>query len=96
MRDFLWSILTRKTNTLSLLKDATEMIEGQQKLLEIYRDSIDDWQRRALDAVRLQRELAIAFRVAVEKPEIDIRDDLDKLVSDLSDSIAQLEEQIVS
>lgn len=46
----------------------------------------------ALNFARAQRELAIAFRIAVETPEIDIRDDLDRLISDLSDQIALAEE----
>ena len=48
----------------------------------------------ALNYVRSQRELAIAFRIAVERPEVDIREELDQLISDLSDQIALAEEHL--
>ena len=95
MRRWLQAIFFREKTAVDTLQRASEALAEQQDLIDSYRASIDQWQIRALEAVKLQRDLAIAFRIAVEKPEIDIRENLDQLISDLSDNIAQLEEQIV-
>jgi len=39
--------------------------------------------------------MAVAFRIALERPEIDIRDDLDILIANLSDQVAKIEEHVV-
>jgi hypothetical protein len=52
-------------------------------------------QRGVLAANRALLEMAIAHRVSIECPEIDIRDDLDALIEKLTDQVAVLEELIV-
>ena len=79
---------------LSMLRDAAELLQAQREMLKQSAQEIAVWQDRALTAQRATRDLAIAFRVQQETPDIDIRDDLDELVQDLSDSVARLEEHL--
>jgi hypothetical protein len=75
------------------------------RFLARVRDSLDliarrdaeiaDLQRLALAANRCSLDLAVAFRIALERPEIDIRDDLDILIANLSDQVAKIEEHVV-
>ena len=56
---------------------------------------IADLQRCVVVHQRSLLEMAISFRVAAESPEIDIREDLDALISDLSDSLSLIEEHVL-
>jgi hypothetical protein len=77
-----------------LLRDASATLDAQRKLLLEAGATILQWQDLALTAQRSARDLAIAFRISVEKPEVDLRDELDSLIQALSDSVAQLEEHL--
>jgi len=79
------SIFTRATRTTAAQRD---LIYQQTKEIEIYKQIILVHQRTML-------ELAVGFRVALEKPEIDIRDELDEMIRDLSYGLAQTEEHVV-
>lgn len=61
---------------------------------EIYERDVEirDLQRCVLVHQKAMIELAVAFRIALEQPEIDIRDDLESLIRELSDGVAHLEE----
>lgn len=74
---------------------AEELIAAQRYLLQIRADEIERWKRAALEQVKASREIAIATRLIIDNPEADVRDDIDKLVRDLSDQVAKLEEMIV-
>jgi hypothetical protein len=56
---------------------------------------IADLQRAALAANRASLDLAVAWSVSLERPEIDIREDLDILIANLSDRVAKIEEHVV-
>jgi len=39
--------------------------------------------------------LAVTFRIAMERPEVDLRDTLDALIQDLRDQLSLYEEHVV-
>lgn len=77
---------------LGLLREQMEIIHSQQWLLKGAANKIDEQQQLALAAFRSSRDLAVAFRIAQETPEIDFRDDLEQLMVALSDQVALMEE----
>lgn len=92
-----WRIPTQENfekEETSILVEASELIGTQADALVSAAKQIAEWQELALMCQRGTRDLAIAFRVAMETPEVDLRDDLDNLVRDLSDAVATLEEHI--
>lgn len=78
-----------------LMREVASVLTEQTQALSIAMQQIAEWQELALNCCRSSRDLAIAWRVALEQPETDLRDDLDDLVRELSDHVARLEEQIV-
>lgn len=78
----------------ALMGKAAELLQEQGDMLREAARSIDEWQRIALTSQRSTRDLAVAWRVSQETPEIDLREDLDTIVQELSDAVAQLEEHI--
>lgn len=56
---------------------------------------IGELQRCVLAHQRAMMDMAIAFRLALESPEIDISDDLDEMIRSLSDDVAKLEEHVL-
>jgi hypothetical protein len=60
---------------------AVEMIEQQNQV--------------TLMMARNYADLAVAWRLSMEQPEIDLRDDLDELIRTSLDEIAKLEEQVI-
>jgi hypothetical protein len=72
----------------------TSKEESLRRELE-YVAAIQVWQRNALAAMKATLDLAIAWRVAIERPEVDLRDDLDAMIQNISDEVAQAEEHIV-
>lgn len=80
----------------AVLKSASERITTDQELLREAVKTIDMWQQIALASQRGTRDLAIAFRAALDRPDVDLRDDVDELVRDLSDQVAAMEEQIIT
>ena len=73
----------------SVITYQRELIANKDELLRAQQVAILEHQRALL-------HLAVAFRVAVESPEIDIRDDLDQMIRDLEDGVAQTEEHVVA
>jgi hypothetical protein len=73
---------------LFILKHWNELLDMAQRQQQTIR-----MQRRAiLELHRQQRDMATAWLISMESPEIDLRDDVSEMVSALSDKIAQLEE----
>ena len=70
-------------------REALNAAIGWREIAERRKDRLEEL---ALSFARSQRELCWAFRLAVEAPEIDIRDDLDAMIASLSDQIALMEE----
>lgn len=69
--------------------------DDQQSLIVAVRH-IRDWQDLSLAQARTMLDLLIAWRISIEQPEIDLRDDVDSLINSYRDQVARLEEQIVS
>lgn len=88
MRGFLAYVLSYSRGDEDLLGSAVEAIQMQNA-------QIEEWQLLALNAQRAARDIAIAARVAMEKPECDVREEFDGLITELGDSVARLEERIV-
>lgn len=55
-------------------------------------ETIRNQRRAILELHREMRDLANAWRISMESPELDIRDDVSGIINVLSDKIAQLEE----
>ena len=68
---------------------------AQKELLARREIEIGELQRCILAHQQAMRDLAVAFRISLESPEIDIRDDLDELIRSLSDDVAKLEEHVL-
>lgn len=96
LRSMFWRKSSGEAEDALLLLEAADILKKQSDLLKCAAKQIDEWQMLALNSQRSTRELAIAFRLAQESPEIDIRDNLDALIRDISDSIASLEEHLVA
>jgi len=71
------------------------LAEQGADLLRLRDLEIEELQRVALAANRSSLDLAVAFRVALEQPEVDIRADLDALIDNLSNQVAQIEEHVL-
>lgn len=57
---------------------------------------IDEWKKLNLSHAREGRDMALAWRVSLESPDVDIRDEVDALIVEWSDQVARLEEQVVA
>lgn len=80
---------------LRIFHRAALVVKLQRELISQKNAEIVVLQRCLLECQRACLDLAIGFRVAVEKPEIDLRDELDAMIRDLSNQIAQIEEHVV-
>lgn len=72
-----------------------EIIEAQRKLLAIRERQIEDWKRATLAQARAAMEVALAARIAIDTPEVDLRDEFDGLLREISYQVARLEEEVV-
>ena len=79
----------------SLYKRALDALRAQQDELILRRAEIRDLQRLCLANQQTMRDLAIGWRVSMEQPEIDLRDELDALIENLSNTVAQMEEHVL-
>lgn len=78
-----------------LLKSTIVLVEAQNELLKAQDQEIARWQRLAFVNARAVRDLAVTFRVAVEQPEVDVREELDRIAEKYSDQLARLEEHFL-
>lgn len=74
-----------------------EMLVLYQKLAvaAVYEAAIPQLQRAVLQEQRKLLEALSAWRISIEQPDVDIRDDLDADIRRLADQIAVNEEQFV-
>lgn len=70
-------------------------LEAQSAVMDVYREGIALLQRQVLEERRERLALVNAWRISVEQPEVDLRDDLDLMIRSLADEVAQIEEQVV-
>lgn len=85
----------------SLLHPAVALLQGywlilrKPKIIAQAAQSVEDWQILTLRAERNYVDLAIAWRIAMERPEVDMRDELDRIIEKSRDEVARLEERII-
>lgn len=79
---------------MKVLKRAALLVNMQRELIRRKDAEIADLQRAALATQMATRDIALAWRVSMDSPEIDLRDDVDEMISALSDTICQLQEHI--
>ena len=70
-------------------------LEQATALLVWQGTKIQELQTLLVAAFRNSRDIAACWRVAQKAPEVDISEELDTLLRDLSDQVAQLEEHLV-
>lgn len=85
-------LLVKAWHTIRMLR-AT--LEAQSAVMDVYREGIALLQRQVLEERRERLALVNAWRISVEQPEVDLRDDLDLMIRSLADEVAQIEEQVV-
>ena len=64
-------------------------------LLGMYRKQVEDYKHVALDLQRAYLDLAVSFRISMERPEVDLRDTLDTLIRNLRDQLSRYEEHVL-
>ena len=85
----------KKKHLEKLLFDAAEMIHVLNEKMASQSEEIETWKKLNLESQRQIQQLAIGWRISMDRPEVDITEDVDALIQSVSYSIAQLEEQIV-
>jgi len=95
-------LLAKALRVICVQRRALEILEAENLILqqkvqvgEVYREGVDALQRQVLDERRERLALVSAWRISIEKPEVDIRGDLDLMIRGLQDEVAQIEEQVV-
>ena len=63
--------------------------------ISTYQRAIVIYQEQALAAQKATLDLAVAWRISLEQPEVDLSEDIDTLIRELSDQVAKLEEYVV-
>ena len=85
-------LLVKAWHTIRMLRTT---LEAQSAVMDVYREGIALLQRQVLEERRERLALVNAWRISVEQPEVDLRDDLDLMIRSLADEVAQIEEQVV-
>ena len=79
------------SRTMSLWRRASlhlQVIRAKNQEIEILQQCI-------LAHQHSMHDLAVAWRISLETPEIDIREDLDQMIREMHDNMAQTEEFVV-
>lgn len=88
--------LRRWRSNFDLMHEAASIVAKQTAALHILSGQVDEAHLAALESQRAARDIAVSWRISMEQPEIDLRETIDALISDLSDQVAKLEELIVA
>lgn len=73
------------------LRNVTALLD----LARRQRKVISELQKTNMHLRRNALDLAVAWRISLEQPEVDIRDDLQTMIGELQDELARLEEHYV-
>ena len=84
--------LERIRQAASLLLRQAALIRAQRHLIDQQRDEIEHLH---LEHAREMRGMVCAWLISIERPEVDLRDDLAEFDTKLSHTIAHLEEHIL-
>ena len=84
--------LRRAASTINLLESQQALITKQQRLID---DILHEIQSLKLEHNREMLGMVSAWRIHMETPEIDLRDDITALANELGNQIAALEEHVV-
>lgn len=97
MRFLRWLGGIRPTDRLlvTICREQQNLLKAAASRIVDLEDEREMLQRATLEQVRLSLHISSAFRISQEAPEEDVREDLDNIIRDLSDQVAQLEEHLV-
>ena len=84
--------LTSLAVRLSILRDREQLIRHQSKLIRLLKEQRNVQQ---LNHTRELQGLVSAWLICLEKPELDMRDDLAALEQALGERVAVLEEHVL-
>lgn len=74
-----------------IIRDFAKAVQTMQRQREMIR--VRD--RAILALARGNLDLAVGWRISMEQPEIDLRDEVDEMIRVIHDELARLEERIV-
>lgn len=83
------------TRTVSLWRRATAAINAQREVVARKDAEIGELQRCIVAHQHALYDLAVGFRIALEQPEVDIREDLDQMISEMADNLCQAKEFVL-
>ena len=86
------TLIARLRRSLNLLNAQNQLIQRQQHLINMYEAELV---RVKLEHMREVHGIASAWRIHMETPEIDLRDDITALATTLGNQIAAPEEHVV-
>ena len=86
------TLIRRWLRILNILEAQQNLIQSQQKLIE---DQNHELRRLHLEHVREMHGVVSSWRIHMETPEIDLRDEVDALAATLGERAAILEEHVV-
>lgn len=79
----------------SVLARAVRVVGLQREALQEAEREIAYWQKVTLNWMRDYEVLAMQFRVAIDQPEVDVRDQVDSILDDMKAKIANVEEYVL-
>jgi predicted nucleic acid-binding Zn ribbon protein len=85
--------ITRRLFGIDVYQELKRLDRRQQDVIHAQQAWLAQTQ---LESLRCQRDLVLGWRISVERPEVDIREDLEAMYRDLSDQIARIEEHVLS
>lgn len=86
------TLIGRKFRLLNLLRAQQSLIEAQQRMI---REQQQEKARLRLDYTRQLLGVVSSWRIHMETPEIDLRDDVTALADELANQTATLEEYVL-
>lgn len=84
--------LARLFNLRAVLRCQDELIEAQQKVIDLQREELE---RVHLEYTREMQGVVCAWLIGLERPEVDLREDLAAFDTALAHRIALLEEHVL-
>ena len=86
------TLISRTLKLLNLLKAQQALIEAQQAMIKQQRE---ENRRMRLEYTKQMLGITSSWRIHMETPEIDLRDDVDGLAQELANQAATLEEHVL-